>query len=321
MTDPRVSVIIPAHDLRYFDLLSQTVESARRQSPSPARIVVAIDHNEELYHLASKALSDVTVVRNRLRRGVSGNRNSGALATDTKLLAFLDGDTLAEPGWLAGLLAPFDDPGVVGTGGGIDALWERRPRWVPDEFLWAFGASHTGLPTEPAPVRNVWTANMAVRADAFATVGGFNVDFGKVGERSRPEDTEFCLRVAGATGGHWQYVPKSRIQHIVQIEHSTMGYFLTRCYNEGRGKIAMSRLLPADQGLRMERDYLRRTLPRAVRHGLRDAVTGRDSNGAGRAGAVVLGVLAAGVGAALELAGPRGDRPLGRELVSEGAPA
>lgn len=321
MTDPRVSVIIPAHDLRYFDLLSLTVESVRRQSPSPARVVVAIDHNEELYHLASRALSGVTVVRNRFRRGVSGNRNSGALAADTEFLAFLDGDTMAEPGWLSALLAPFEDPAVVGTGGGIDALWERRPRWVPDEFLWAYGASHTGLPTEPAPVRNVWTANMAVRADAFAQVGGFNVNFGKVGGRSRPEDTEFCLRVAATTGGHWQYVPKSRVQHHVQRNRSTVSYFLTRCYNEGRGKIAMSRLLPADQGLGLERDYLRRTLPRAVRGGLRDAVTKRDAAAASRAGAVVVGVLAAGVGAAVELAGPRGDRPLARTLASEGAPA
>jgi GT2 family glycosyltransferase len=294
----RHAVILPAHDPARFHELSAAVAAVRTQNPD--QIVVAVDHSPELLELARRELDAVTVVPNRFGRGVSGTRNSGAQATDADLLVFLDSDTVPQPGWLAELTAAFADPGVVGAGGGIDPLWERRPAWVPDEFLWAYGASHPGLPDTPSRVRNVWSANMAVRADAFAAVGGFRTDFGKVGSRSRPEDTELCLRVARHSGGAWLYVPQARVYHRVPGRYGTLRYFLIRCYNEGRGKIAMRRLVPGRQTLGPERSYLR-SLPRAVGRGLVDAVSGRDRQGVRRAGAVLAGLAAAGAGAVVEL--------------------
>lgn len=294
----RHTVIVPAHDLRRFSELVATIDALRTQNPD--EIVVAIDHNDELLELARRELSGVQVVPNHYARGVSGTRNSGAQAAHGELLVFLDSDTIPAAGWLAALTTPFTDPRVVGTGGGIDPLWERRVTWVPDEFLWAYGASFPGQPHTPGPVRNVWSANMAVRAAAFRSVGGFRVDFGKVGSRSRPEDTELCVRVAAASGGHWWYVPRARVQHRVPATQATLRYFLTRCYNEGRGKIAMNRLLPSRQTLGPERGYLR-ALPHAVWRELAGTVRDRDLQGARRAGAVLAGVAAAGAGAAVEL--------------------
>jgi GT2 family glycosyltransferase len=294
----RHAVILPAHDPARFPELQVAVAAARAQHPD--EVVVAVDHSPELLATARRELPDVTVVPNRYGRGVSGTRNSGAEATDADLLVFLDSDTIPQPGWLTTLTAVFADPSVVGAGGGIDPLWERRPSWLPDEFLWAYGASHPGLPDTPSRVRNVWSANMAVRADAFAAAGGFRTDFGKVGGRSRPEDTELCLRVAAHSGGAWLYVPQARVYHRVPGRYSTLRYFLSRCYHEGRGKIAMRRLVPGRQTLGPERSYLR-SLPRAVGRGLADAVAGRDRQGAQRAGAVLAGLAAAGAGAVVEL--------------------
>jgi glycosyltransferase involved in cell wall biosynthesis len=264
-------------------------------------VVVVVDHNESLLQRARRELSDVTVLRNRFPRGVSGNRNTGALHAITPVVAFLDDDVVARPGWLAGLVAPLADPSVVGTGGAIQPIWHHRPAWVPEEFLWAYGGSSAGMPTATSTVRNVWSASMAVRRERFADVGGFRTDFGKIGDRSRPEDTELCLRLAHATGGRWVYVPQSLIGHPVDAAHTTLGYYLTRCYNEGRGKIAMARLRPGGAALDSERAYLRRTVPRALGRGLALAATGRDAAGAGRAGAIAAGVAAAAVGAAVEL--------------------
>ena len=97
---------------------------------------------------------------------------------------------------------------MVGTGGGIGPAWEGpAPRWMPDEFLWAVGGSYAGMPTETAPIRNVWSASMVVRREIFMAVGGFRTGFGKLGGQNRPEDTELCLRMSAAGGGHWMYVP------------------------------------------------------------------------------------------------------------------
>jgi cellulose synthase/poly-beta-1,6-N-acetylglucosamine synthase-like glycosyltransferase len=297
-----VSVVIPCHDERRWTYLIGAIASARAQTPEPIEIVVVIDHNEALYQRAQLGLPGVTVLRNQFCRGVSGNRNTGAYHVRTPLIAFLDDDVTAGPNWLAQLVAPFADPQVVGTGGAIKPVWEKeRPVWVPDEFLWAFGGSYTGMPTTVSTVRNVWSASMVVRRDAMLAVGGFRTDFGKVGDRSRPEDTELCLRMAEAANGRWVYVPQSVIHHPVPADRDHLGYYLTRCYHEGRGKVAMARLLRGKQSLGSERTYLRLTLPNAVRRGLADALSGRDPAGARRAGAVVAGVTAAGVGAMVEL--------------------
>lgn len=297
-----ISLVIPSHDERRWPLLRATVRYALAQSLPPAAVVVAIDHNPALLDLARRELPEVTVVGNRYGRGVSGTRNTGVAHTDTPLVALLDDDIVAPPDWLAELARPFADPRVVGTGGAIAPGWQRRPDWFPDELLWAVGASYTGLPTTTAPVRNVWSASMMVRRDVFDAVGGFRLDFGKVGARSRPEDTDLCLRMSRRAGGHWMYVPQARVEHMVPAERSTLRYVLTRCYHEGRGKVAMSRLSGRDS-LGSERTYLRRTVPLAVAQGLLAAARGTDPRGAAKAGAVVAAMVAAGAGGLVELLG------------------
>jgi GT2 family glycosyltransferase len=298
--NPAVSVVIPTYDPGRFPILTELVATVQRQTVTPESIVVVVDHNDALVERATRELPGVTVLANAFGRGVSGNRNTGALHSATPLIAFLDDDTTPGDDWLERMTSVFTDKAVIGAGGALVPKWERPPTWVPDEFLWAFGASYAGLPTVTAPVRNVWSANMIVRRDAFAAVGGFRTDFGKVGDRSRPEDTELCLRMADATGGTWMYVPSAPVGHDVPLAGSTVKYFLTRCYNEGRGKVAMARLRRGRTTLGAEHSYLR-SLPGAIGRGLRDTATGRDRYGANRAGAVVLGFAAAGAGGVMEL--------------------
>jgi glucosyl-dolichyl phosphate glucuronosyltransferase len=305
MMQSPVSVVIPCHTQRRWNLLVRAVESVRVQSPKPAEIVVVVDHNPDLFARAGRDLTGVTVLANRFARGVSGNRNTGVLHTRTSLVALLDDDAYAHPGWLAGLLAPFTDPSVIGTGGAIHPEWEEpQPFWLPDELLWTVGGSWAATGT-PTPARNVWSASMAVRRDVFESVGGFRVGFGKVGDRARPEDTELCLRMSGYSGGRWIFVPEAVIDHPVPVERNSFGFFLSRCYQEGRGKVEMSRLLGAgNRSLTAERAYLRSTLPRAFGRALLDALRGRGLGNAAKAAAVVGAVAAAGVGGAVELVSP-----------------
>jgi len=288
------SVVIPCYSDRRWDQLVAAVGSAWAQTPPPDRVVVVVDHNDRLLERACRELPGAAVVANDSARGASGARNTGVRHTDTAFIALLDDDTTAHPGWLAGLLAPFADPAVVGTGGAINPAWHRgRPAWFPDEFLWVVGASYRGMPTTSAPVRNVWSESMAVRRDAFLAVGGFRVGFGKLGERARPEDTDLCIRMSAASGGHWVYNPAAVIDHIVPAARSTFGFFLARSVSEGRGKIEMARLNKGRQSLGDEQGYVR-DLPRAVLRNTRD---GRP----GRALALIAGLTAAGAGAGYEL--------------------
>ncbi|GAB1692126.1 glycosyltransferase [Krasilnikovia sp. M28-CT-15] len=303
----QVSVVIPCHTERNWDTMVRAVASALGQRPvAPAEVVVVVDHNPVLFARAVSELTGVTVLENRFEPGASGTRNTGARHTTTPLIAFLDSDIAADADWLAQLIGPFADPEVVGTGGAIAAAWSRsRPSWLPDELLWAVGASYTGMPTSTAPIRNVWSASMAVRRDVFTSVGGFRDGFGKIGNRNRPEDTDLCLRMSEA-GGRWMYVPGAVVEHHVPLERSTFRFLMRRCYAEGRGKVQMARLLRGSRSLGAERSYLARTLPRAVLReasgAVRAAGSGRAQH-ASRAGTVVAAVAAAAVGGAVETLG------------------
>jgi GT2 family glycosyltransferase len=297
---PAVSIVIPTYRDDRWALLARAVAAARAQRYPVAEVVVVVDHTPGLYRRARRDLSGVTVLENLYEQGVSGNRNTGAFHTHTPLIAFLDDDTVADPDWLGRLVAPFADPGVVGTGGAIRPAWEgRRPRWLPDEFLWAVGGSYAGMPTSTTPVRNVWSASMVVRRETFMAVGGFRAGFGKLGARNRPEDTELCLRMSAVRGGRWMYVPDAVVRHEVPAVRSSFGFFLRRCYAEGRGKVQMAALHAGSATLGTERNYLR-ALPRAVARDLAAASRGGGLGPALRAGSVLAGVAAAGIGGAVE---------------------
>ena len=295
MSKAAASVVIACHTEKRLPSLMRAIVSAQSQTPTPAQVIVAVDHNQPLC-TALREVSDIEVVDHRGDPGASGTRNAGAALALAPLLVFLDDDVQARPDWLRELLSPFADANVIGSGGMTRPAWQgARPPWFPDEFGWVIGASYVGLPTKLSPVRNVWSENMAVRRDAFEGVDGFRRGFGKVGVTSRPEDTDLCIRVGvSAPSSHWVYVPTAMVDHEVPPERATLAYFLRRCYWEGAGKIELSAHLGDDRDLGDERSYLLRTLPLGI---LRDLRTWKVT----RALAIVAGTGAAAVGAAVSV--------------------
>jgi GT2 family glycosyltransferase len=296
MSPAAASIVIACHTEERFEQLLEAVDSAQQQTPEPNQVIIAVDNNESVCNRLRSELGGIEIVDHRGHRGASGARNAGAARARNPYLVFLDDDVRAHPGWLDALLMPFDDPRVIGTGGMTMPAWEgAHPRWFPNEFGWVVGASHAGLPTKLAPVRNVWGENMAVRKSAFETVGGFRPGFGKVGSTSRPEDTDLCIRIgASAPDSWWAYVPTAVVDHVVPRARSTFSFFLRRCYWEGAGKVELSAHLGEESDLGDERSYLTRTLPRAVARELRKAEVRR-------ALAIVAGVTLAAAGAAVSL--------------------
>lgn len=114
-----VAVLIPTY--RRNASLARALASVLAQKTLPDEIVV-VDNSPEggardtVMAIAENAAIAVRYVA-ETRPGVSNARNAGFAATDADMIAQLDDDESAEPGWLAGLLAAraaLDAPVVFG---------------------------------------------------------------------------------------------------------------------------------------------------------------------------------------------------------------
>jgi glucosyl-dolichyl phosphate glucuronosyltransferase len=294
-----VSVIICAYTERRWDSLVDAIESMRVQRHPPDQLVVVIDHNHELFRLAQSTLpGDVEVLANAESTGLSGARNTGVRVAVSDVVAFLDDDAEAEPGWLQELLAQYL-PNVVGAGGVALPVWpgNGRPRWFPEEFDWVVGCSYRGLPDTVAPQRNLIGAAMSFRRSLFDEIGHFDTAMGRVGTLPLGcEETEFSLRVRKAfRGTELVHVPLARVHHHVGPERTKVRYFLRRCYAEGISKAAVAQRAGSEQALASERRYVRSTLPKGLLDGLRAGLQG-DVGGFARSMMIVVGLVTTTVG-------------------------
>ncbi|MEU1275166.1 glycosyltransferase family 2 protein [Streptomyces sp. NPDC005799] len=286
-----LTVVVCAYTLERWDDLRAAVTSVRTQRNPPDEIVLVVDHCRPLYERAARELSGVRVVPSSGPRGLSGARNTGVAVSHGDVVAFLDDDAAAEPQWTERLLAPYEDPRVVGVGGLVRPRWStRRPVWFPPEFDWVVGCSYRGLPERTAPVRNFIGANMSFRRTELLAVGGFLDTLGRVSDRPTAgcEETDLCLRItARRPDAVLLYEPAAAVRHRVPEARTRWSYFRSRCYGEGRSKALVARYDGSGPALTSERAYLRSTIPRALVRNLRRT---------GRPGAVrTLGALSAGV--------------------------
>lgn len=288
---PTCSVIICAYTEDRWDDILAAVASVQAQEPAPDELIVVVDHNPALQSRLAEHLPGVRVVANHNEQGLSGARNTGVELSTSDVVAFLDDDAAAQPGWLAGLARPYADPAVLGVGSRIDAGWDdARPAWWPSEFDWVVGCTYTGQ--RPGPVRNLIGASASFRRDLFDE-GGFTTGIGRSAGDQRPsgcEETEFCIRVSQRRpDGIFLHTDDAAVTHHVPRERQTFAYFRTRCYAEGLSKSQITETVGVGDGLSSERTYSIVTLPLGVLRGIGSALRG-DFAGLGRSAAIITGL-------------------------------
>jgi glycosyltransferase involved in cell wall biosynthesis len=289
---PTVSVVICTYTDRRWNVMVDAIHAVLGQDPPPSQLMVVVDHHEQLRQRLENAFPNVVVVSNSEPQGLSGARNTGIAHATGDIIAFLDDDAIPNDGWLAALVAAYVDEKVIGTGGIAAPRWEdRRPPWLPEEFLWTVGCSYRGLPTCRRPVRNPIGANMAFRRCVFDAVGTFSDGIGRV--RKAPlgcEETEFSIRALEAFPDSLIiYIPEAVVAHSVPPDRARWRYFSRRCWAEGLSKALVTASVGNGRGLGSERTYATRTLPLGIIAALADAARG-DFTGVLRASAIFAGL-------------------------------
>ena len=195
---PEVSVVVPVRDGAAE--LPGLLASLDAQTLARDRFEVVVVDNASTDSTSGLARAGGATVVQEPVPNRSRARNRGVAEARADLIAFIDVDCMAEPGWLEAMLRCAGSAPLIA---GPVRITTSEPANAVERFeaLWRF--------SQEAWVAQGWaaTANLVVEREAFETVGGLDTDYHHIGE-----DVDFCLR-AGRAGFRLGYCPDAVVTH------------------------------------------------------------------------------------------------------------
>ena len=161
--------------------------------------------------------------------GVARARNAGLAATDAPLIAFLDDDEAAAPGWLAALLAAQVQTGADAVFGPIAGRAPEAQPWVKpylERFFGREGPAKTGLVDHPWGCGN----SLLVRAAALPGAAPFSASTDHTGG-----EDDMLFAALRSRGGRFGWAADAWVEEFAPAHRATLTYALTRAFAYGQG--------------------------------------------------------------------------------------
>ena len=199
---PRVSIILPCSP-GHASVLGGCLDSLRVQRFSHMREVIVVNSGDSASVAQVARQFDALLVAGTGTRTAGSARNVGVEAAQARILAFIDADCIAEPGWLESLYSALSS-GQIAVGGPVLNQLPLSPVAVIDNLM-QFVDQAPGRCAQAA--RELPGCNMAMTRQAYETMGGFP------GEVSTGEDTLFSQDLSRAWPDRVRFLPGMRIRH------------------------------------------------------------------------------------------------------------
>jgi len=239
-----VSVVIATYNRSH--LIRGAVESVLRQQSSAGAVfeILVVDNNstDGTKGVVNSLMREHQGCLRYLfepRQGVSHARNRGVAAARAPVVAFMDDDVRAGPGWIGAIRAVFDQhPYVSLAGGKVLPDWRLpAPRWLTRHHWMPLALLDYG----DVPIRidvstriGLISANCALRKDVLVRAGGFAPALQRVRDGiGSMEDHELFERLfrAGACGLYW---PQLQVTAVTAPERLTRAYHRRWHFEHGR---------------------------------------------------------------------------------------
>jgi len=244
MDGPAVTVVVPTRDRAgYLEVALASLLTQRTEVPH--ELLVVDDASTDSTRAVAERLG-VRCVGHPGRRFLNAARNTGVRESGAPLIAFVDDDVWAPPGWLDALAAGasrHDDAEAFGgpirarlEGGGPRACGREAPPITTLDF---------GPSDREAEM--VWGANFAVRRSAVERIGPFDESF----ERPHGDEQEWLLRLRSA-GGRIEYIAAAGLDHRRSAADAALRPLARAAYFRGRAARATDRSRGIAPGLGRE---------------------------------------------------------------------
>ena len=217
------------------DYLEVTLASLAAQDLDGDYEVIAIDDGSTDGTPTVIEAAGVRSIRHDRPLGPNTARNTGVREAAADLVALVDDDVWAPPGWLRAMVDGANrHSNAAALGGPIRARLEgRAPRACGREEP---PITSLDLGPDDRPAELVWSANMAIRREAFDEIGPFDERFSTGG------DEEDWLRRLRASGGGVMYVAAAWLDHRRAGNDARLRSLMRSAYRRGRNMRAYDRM-------------------------------------------------------------------------------
>jgi GT2 family glycosyltransferase len=220
-----VSVVVPTHDRA--DYLAVTLDSINAQEFQEPFEVIVVDDGSSDGTPGVVRRAEAKYIRHDRSRGANAGRNEGARAAAAPLIALVDDDIYAPPGWLEAMVeGAANHPEAEAFGGPIRARFDGpAPRSCGRE-----NPPITTLDLGPTDreAELVWSANMLIRRSALSRVGEFDESLPTGG------DEEEWLRRLRTEGGKVVYLAAAGLEHRRAGDDARLRSLMRSAYFRGR---------------------------------------------------------------------------------------